>query len=163
MARQSGRRADYNWTGHAGFSVGFTTTQVIATGSILFIAAGTVVRIRGHASVGMDVGAADNAGAVALGLIIVKNNALVAGATAVPSPVNEIDAEWLWHGWFSLNSITGTQSDDEGGQRVLREIDTKAMRKFKADDALIMVADGFTLAGSPSYDMVYGIRVLAAD
>ena len=158
--RSSGRRTDYAWQGTTGAISAFAATQAIGPGSVASNASATVMRVRGHINVGMDVGAADNKGVVAVGLIIGTDDAVAVGATAFPSPADDIDADWFWHGWFSLQSITGTQTDAEGGQFQAREIDSKAMRRIRQNEQVVLMADASIEAGSPTFDLVYGLRVL---
>ena len=85
---------------------------------------------------------------------------MTAGASAFPSPSSDLAADWLWHGLFPLLSITGTQGDDAGGQFWQAEIDSKAMRRVKAEEVIAVVADGFILTGSPTADVVMAARCL---
>ncbi len=163
-ARRSGRPPDYTWQGP---STGLVASTVGATQALLgtlvsFAATGTVIRLRGHINVGMDVAAADNAMVMAVGIIVATDDAIAAGAASLPSPFDDADSEWLWHGYFALKSITGTQSDTIGGQFVQREIDSKAMRRVKPGYSLAVIADGSVLLGSPTADVVMAARVLFA-
>ena len=161
--RSRGRRSDYTWNGAAWFDATLSATQSLGSGSIATVnAAGTLVRLRGYATVSMDVAAADNTQVVALGMIVGSDDQVAAGATAFPSPMDDLDADWIWHSFFPLRSVTGTQSDGVGGQVVSQVIDSKAMRRVKQNDQLVMVADAQILAGSPTADSVAGVRALFA-
>jgi len=135
-------------------------TQVFLGSVGLFSLAGTIMRVRGAVTVQLDPGAADDRMVVGVGLILASDDAIAIGATAIPSPMKDMDAEWLWHGLFPLKSLTGTQTDAEGGQCILREIDSKAMRKFKPNQQLAVMTDGIIGAGSPTGDVTGAVRVL---
>ncbi len=161
-----GRRADYQWLG---FATAFAANTLSGTqafaGSLGVggtVGSGTIVRVRGHVAVAMDVGAADDSGVVGIGLILGSADAVSVGSTAFPSPLDDTAANWLWHGLFALRSLTATQEANAGGQYVDREIDSKAMRKFKANQSLVVMADAAQLSGSPTFDVIGSIRVLMA-
>ena len=161
MARSSrGRRADYQWSGNTGFQTTISGTQLLGSGAVAINTPGTIVRVRGHCAAALDVGAADNAMIIGAGLIVVDDDAVAAGAASIPSPIDDLDADWLWHGFFALNSISGTQGDANGGQHSQREIDSKAMRRVKQNSNIVMMIDGDVLAGSPTGDFFYGFRAL---
>ena len=162
MARGSrtGRKTDYSWSGICGIANTIAAANTLGSGLITFSESGTIYRLRGHVSVSLDVAAADNRQCVAVGLIVGTDVAVVAGATAFPSPLSDPDAEWIWHGFFNLVSITGTQSDSGGGQFQEREIDSKAMRKVKTNSNVVLLADGEQQGGTPTADVGYGFRLL---
>ena len=165
MARRSnrgGRRADYDWSGIGGFVIATQTTANQVQSIAGFTAAGTVIRCRGEVLAVLDVGAANDRFVLGLGIIIATDAQIAAGGTAFPSPISVLDADWLWHGFVTLMSETGTQSDDLGGQVGRLVIDSKAMRKVKANDNIVLVVDGVQLSGTPSVDIVAGVRVLFA-
>jgi len=110
----------------------------------------------------MDVGAADSAGVVGVGIIVGSTDALGVGATAFPSPIDDMDAEWLWHGLFAMRAVAGTQTDTDGGQYRSREIDSKAMRRFKQNEQPVIMVDSSILSSSPTFDVVIGVRMLVA-
>ena len=162
MARSRGRRTDYQWSGSSGSAVGVGATQALASGGVTINAPGTIVRIRGHVSVQMDVGAADDSIACAVGIIVVNDDALAIGATAIPSPSDDLDADWIWHGWFALRAMQTSNEGLAGGAAASREIDSKAMRRVKQNDNLAVMFDNNVLTGSPTADLTYGIRALLA-
>ena len=159
-----GRRADYRWsTDLAVFAaVGASSSTAFLGSAGLFSLAGTIMRVRGAIVVMMDPSAADVAMTAAVGMILASDDAITAGAASLPSPSDDLDAEWLWHGFFPLRSITGVQSDIVGGQVIQREIDSKAMRKFKGNQQLAIVADSVISSGASTFDVQGGVRVLIA-
>jgi hypothetical protein len=80
----------------------------------------------------------------------------------MPSPLTTPEADWMWHNFVHLSSVTGTQSDD-GSQIARIEIDSKAMRRVKANDQLIFVCDANLVSGTPTYDFLLGTRVLVGE
>ena len=158
--RTSGRRTDYQWTGlsgaiHVGQTVGGAFSSVAA-----FNAPGTLTRSRGEIMASMDVGAANDAVAVSFGLMIMSDDQVTAGITAMPSPSLDLDGEWLWHGYLPFRSETGTQSDDLGSHVGRLTVDSKAMRRVKQNSQIVAVHDGVILAGTPTYDVVWSFRIL---
>ena len=161
VRRATGRRTDYQWNGVAGLqTVTLSTTQALMGSICVFSSSQTLMRVRGRVLVAMDVGAADESMVVAVGLIIADDTQFTAGATAFPSPISDLAADWLWHGFFPLRSITGTQSDLLGGQFWQAEIDSKAMRKVKATENISVMADATVLSGSPTADVILAARCL---
>ncbi len=160
---RGGRRADYTWAGINSFSgLTFGGTQLFLGSALLSGQAGTIVRVRGHVQTYLDVGAADDAIVVAFGLILGTEEQVAIGSTAFPSPADDLDAEWLYHAFFAMKSLTSTQEANRGGQALEREIDSKAMRKFKPTQSLVAMADGVIQAGSPTADIHGAYRVLIA-
>ncbi len=156
--RGSGRRTDYAWNGVAG-----AITAVAAAKQRLnlmtFNQSGTLMRIRGNVSVLMDVGAASDILVVGLGIIIGTDVQVTAGSGSFPSPLSRLDADWIWHAFAPLLSETGTQSDD-GSLLWQQEIDSKAMRKVRQNDNLVLVAESAQLVGTSQADVAIGVRAL---
>ena len=160
--RSGGRRADYTWILGTGHVNGLSTTQAFDSMTTV-LRSSTLVRTRGEIHVGMDPGAIDDTMVVGVGLIVATDQAIAAGAASLPSPIDDGDADWLWHGLFGLHAATIVSGDDWIGQSSRREIDSKAMRKVKQNDNLVVVYDSSVLAGSPTADVVIGARFLLAD
>ena len=167
MARtrsRGGRRPDYQWAGINVFAANdVSNVHKFAGSSNLGVnIAGTLMRVRGDIQVLLDVGAADDSMSCAAGLIVANDDAVAIGPTAFPSPSDDLDADWVWHGFFSMRSLSATQGTTEGAQVRSREIDTKAMRRFKPIDNLAMIVDGVVQSGSPTADFIGAFRVLLA-
>ena len=160
---RSGRRVDYQWGGLVVFqtlSKAATTSSFMGSFNLGGAISGTIMRVRGDCIVNMDVGAADDSGVFAVGLIVGTDAAVAVGNTAFPSPVADLDADWLWHGFFALRALSSTQVDNEGGQFSHREIDSKAMRKFKPNENLVAVGAVTVQSGSPTFDCTGAFRAL---
>ena len=166
MARRQargGRRPDYQWTGLAVFvasTLSSTAANFMGSSGLGGNISGTIARVRGDLSVYLDVGAADESAVAAMGLIVGNDDQVVTGSAAFPSPVIDLEADWLYHTFLSLKSITGTQSDVLGGQVARREIDSKAMRRIKPNDNLVCVGAVTIQSGAPTVDFMGAIRVL---
>ncbi len=164
MARSVGRRADYTWQGLA--AGGFVVDAIGAAGSFVQVAlmatAGTIMRCRGNILATLDVGAASDKAVIGMGLIVATESQVTAGTTAIPSPLTDLDEKWIWHSFGCLQNESGAQGDELGTQQRF-EVDSKAMRRFKQTESLLLVFDVVVLAGSPTVDVVGGIRALFAD
>ena len=161
--RRSGRRADYSWSGIIGRAPGVGTTATLGSGLITFTTPLTIVRVRGQVLVRLEGGTAGDVYVGGCGLILATDAAVAAGAAAIPSPSDVLDAEWLWHAWCPMETEDDTATEELGTQVLRLEIDSKAMRKVKSNMNLVFMADGIRLAGSSVSDWTYGIRVLVAE
>ncbi len=163
--RSSGRRNDYDWLGICGVMTGLDLAVGSAVqGSTRFDASSssTLMRTRGEILVQLDAAAVDERSIIALGLIKVKTAAAVAGVASIPTPSTESAADWLWHGWALVTS--GAEAAVVNDQLVARlTVDSKAMRKLKADESVVLVAEacgGVDQGGT--VDIIYGLRILTA-
>ena len=157
MARGS-RKTDFEWVGDTGVSASNIEVQT----AVLSVGTGipaTLHRLRGNVLVNMDVGAADQSMVVGLGVALVSTDAFTVGGTSLPSPIDDDEFPWIWHQFVPLRSITGTQVDEPSQSRYI-EVDSKAMRKVKPAQTLVLVSDSVLLSGSPTYDVTAGIRFL---
>ena len=97
----------------------------------------------------------------AFGICIVSEDAFAVGATAVPDPVADSGWDgWLWHQFFSLlqGSVFSAQVSAGSGNLQI-EIDSKAMRKMRGEDLLILVGE-FLESGVASMSVVADTRML---
>ncbi len=101
----------------------------------------TIVRTRGYVSIFSDqVGASENQTA-AYGEIVVSDQALAIGVTAVPTPIT--DSQSSWHVYHALADHFNF-ADGTGLQQfamINYPIDSKAMRKVEEGEDLIAVAE----------------------
>ena len=113
----------------------------------------TLIRLRGHGYIHMDSGAALDSMKVALGLIIVPTEARSAGVTALPTPLTDMEAPWIWHELFTLGpSVSATDDGGDLSRNVQFTIDNKSMRKFRTDEELTFVMESEIVSGSPTCD-----------
>jgi len=136
-----------------GSSLSTTGTQAIADGL-------TLVRTRGNVAV--DLGLVPdiiggNFFTLSLGLCIVSENAAGIGITATPSPFTDIAWDgWLWHWTGMAGFVNGTNA--ALGTNI--EIDSKAMRKFKATDVLVGVMEAVETGVAGTIQVSWASRVL---
>ncbi len=136
-------------------SQGDQSTAVEATEKI------TIVRVRGMGIAQIDSAALADSIMIGCGLIVSSTDAFDAGAASLPSPVDDVDAPWLWHSLlpvsaFLLAAQTGREID--GGVRWV--IDGKAQRKMGPNEVLSFMWDALIIAGTPTFDAQVGVRVL---
>ncbi len=159
-------RRSPEWSGLMVRSVneGQGTTQSLGSVVAVGIAAlvnQTIVRLRGSVHVRFIPGAVDDAQVLGCGLMLVNSDAFVAGSASVPSPVEDLDAAWIWHHLFTLApALEATGSDDSLALWHTIEIDSKAQRKFKPNETLCFMWDSLQLAGTPTADGTAAIRTL---
>ncbi len=129
--------------------VSLTTTQVGMT----FLATAdepdqdvTLLRSRGQVWVTATPDAAGDFVVAAFGLIVVHGNALTAGGASLPGPIENIDADWLWHQFVHLDAVSVSASDGQSiGLNARIEIDSKAMRRVPRTHVVVLMAE---LSGS---------------
>ena len=107
----------------------------------------TLIRVRGDLNTfQQDTSGADNLQGferIGVGLCIQAEQAVAAGATALPRPLTDIDWDgWLWHSVFScvargLQVVPNNQGP--ASNRIV--IDGKAMRKWKETDLMIAMIE----------------------
>ena len=75
-----------------------------------------------------------------MGLIVVTDQAAAAGGVALPSPLDDANAGWMWHSFqpFLASGVTLDAGSED--YRVV-EIDTKAMRKLGVNQQLAFIAE----------------------
>jgi len=171
-ARRSGRSSgvDYNWGGsflELTASSTAITTAILGGVTAVFSNAQTIRRIRGGYTAFVD-GATKTSDSMllCLGIIVVSNAAAVAGVASVPSPATDPEDDWMWHQVVPLMSVTASPSGLQPVQvsgSVRGEIDSKAMRRVRAGETLILVADGVSLDAGLTYSVAAGCRILTSD
>ena len=109
----------------------------------------TIIRTHMLATWGSDQATADEDSQGAVGSVVVQDQAIAVGVTALPSPVTDADAPYfLWQPMaqrFEFVSAVGVQSRS----RWQYEIDSKAMRKVgNNEDVAIMVENVDATSGA---------------
>ena len=122
----------------------------------------TTVRIRGTVGAVLDTGGINEAVMVRFGLVKVTGDAFAAGATSIPGPGSDREADWIWTGQLFLDSGAEAAIVTENLSAQL-SVDTKAMRKLRAGDTFAFMAE--TLAAEitdqgGTLDFFYAIDVL---
>ena len=165
MARRSGRPSDFNWQGLLGikFALSAGTTALAQVNNPQ--TASTLMRSRGEVQASIDGPVDGDAVVASVGLIVVTEEQLAVGVTAVPNPADDLDAEWIWHGFILLQAQAGTAvgaSLNVGQVAGRLSVDSKAMRRMKQGQSVVFVGDNNALAGSPAIDIMGAFRQLFA-
>ncbi len=128
--------------------------------STLSASAGTLVRSRGEIVLSIDGPADGDKHVVGVGLMVASDAQVAGGIAGFPSPIGATDADWFWHSFVPLQSQSATQDQALGDQVARVIIDSKAMRKVKQNDNLVIVFDGDQQSGTPVTDATFGVRFL---
>jgi len=90
----------------------------------------TITRMIGRVGVTIDVATAGARGAVAIGCLVARNEAITAGVASLPSVEDDPDSDWLYYGVFPVLNPATADTDgplsmyfvdfDVRGQRVVR-------------------------------------------
>ena len=166
MARRtSGRRTDYTWfeVGDVGLANALGGAGVLGGSGIVFAAAQTVTRIRGKVSVTLDTAGVDEEVMVACGITVMALDAFTAG---VPPDFaydgNVSEGNWIWTGLLYVTSGAEAAVVPDGLSASI-DVDTKAMRRVKANEVLAFVhsAPGALVTSQGgTYDITYAFRML---
>ncbi len=114
-------------------------------------APGTIVRVRGTVMINTDQSAATEAQIGAFGMAVVTEQARVAGAASLPGPVTNAAGDH-WFVWtpilsnFRLGSDIGFQ-ESSAQHSIGFDIDSKAMRKFAVNDAIVIMVENIAASG----------------
>ncbi len=154
------KTAYYTWVGVQASSGGFSTTNTLF-GFVASGVAATIRRTRGMLVAQIEPGAVSDILMLAFGLAIVSNVSRAAGAASLPSPMDDLSYPWFWHKFVPLIPTSTTQGDNVGPASAARvEIDAKAMRKIRPDEAIVLLGDGIQQSGSPAGAVSVGWRAL---
>ncbi len=117
----------------------------------------TVVRIRG--SYVYSETAIDGTAACAMGIMLVDKAALAVGIGSLPTPLADIGSDWIWWDIFGLDNVGTVAADPvRTGSRM---IDSKAMRKVKMNEQLVLITEVVALgAAAAVVTIAGGVRVL---
>ena len=153
-------RVAYEW-GEIAVPVTMLTTTQALLGVFSFAGARTTIRrCRGNLLVTGIVDAALDSEIVGLGLIKVHDAAANAGGVSLPGPINDGNADWIWHQHVPLfsNAVTGA-SDVALGMFMRVPLDSKAMRTMNEDNVLALMGE-LTTGAMASVRVLGGLRVL---
>ncbi len=160
MARQSrGRRPDYEWVGNSSTLMLTANSQGQADMSGPIPRASTLMRCRGEVLAVIDGPTTNDVAVAACGLIVVTEEQLAVGTTAVPNPDTDFDAEWIWHGFLPMSHIGGGVEKEQVARITL---DSKAMRRMKETQSVLFVATNGAVTGTGAIDVTFGVRLLFA-
>ena len=92
---------------------------------------------------------------IGIGIAKVSSDARAAGAASMPDPIGDPSYPWLWNKSFPLISA-GVLSDNNLGMSMRFDFDSKTMRKFKADEDLVVLAQYVDNVGTPPVSVGMG-------
>ena len=104
----------------------------------------TIVRVRGLLSVASDQSVATEEPFGALGMMVVRESARVAGSASIPRPYDDADDQgWFVHQYFRASCRVGTDIGIAGAGGWWNEyvLDSKSMRKVQATDAIVIMLE----------------------
>ena len=120
----------------------------------------TIARVRGTWHVADDPSQSTGPAlvAVAMGITVVSTKSVAAGIGSLPTPLTNI--EWPWLAWDAV--IAGTEeSAAVPYPAILRDIDSKAMRKVPPASTMIIVFEaGAELAATSHVNIAFAVRIL---
>jgi len=160
MARRStGRKTDFTWQGL--FPVGNSTASGAAFVQLVVTTTtpATLYRSRGEIIGSIDGPADGNKLGLSFGLIVATEEQVAVGATALPNPAVDLDAEWIWHGFILLLSQAIVSTDYRLHSGKL-QVDSKAMRRMKQGQSVVLVGQNTAVSGTPASDTVVAFRLL---
>ena len=114
-------------------------STILGSGVILTVEdRATIVRVRGNLQAYLrSATGADDGYHCALGIGLVSSDAFGIGVTAVPNPLDDVDwPGWLYHRYFDVHGSAAFAADDSAG-KLSFEVDSKAMRKWGANETLM--------------------------
>ncbi len=128
----------------------------------------TILRLRGSWWAGFDhsLESAGDRMRVSLGVGIVSTDAAGVGAGSIPSPEDNIDWPWMFWDQVVLHCSLADQTGQPGwgGTVQHRMIDSKAMRKVKPNESLIVAIAYGDATGAPStVTVVPALRMLIGE
>ena len=162
MARQSrGPRRKTQWGGFGSasgtvavptfrnVSTGAANAEILSTSVIIGDDTGlldeevTIIRTIGSLFVAMQTETVDSEAQFAVGLGVFRNEALAVGVTALPSPIDRPDFEWL--AYFSGGMHRGNIAGDDGGIGSFRkDFDIRAMRIMRSGENVAWICEAQT-------------------
>ncbi len=137
----------------------FTSAQI----DVLAPAGGTIVRTRGILWVASDQVVSSEEPIGALGMMVVRDQARIAGVGSIPTPVTESpDDGFFLHQWmfggimFAQQDATGVNIWN-GWHRY--DFDSKAQRKFTGDDAIVVTLENSSASHGLAFLLAFRMLV----
>ncbi len=167
MANRRGvGRTRYEWTSAFGEQAGLAAGALVGFLLATATQAETVMRVRGEIIGALDLAgsAANDAAAIAWGIMVMPAGAVAGGVTVGPSANGE--ADWMAYGFHPVRSDSAIVATDANklGLNVFRTtVDSKAMRRMREGEQLVLVAENATLVGAPAINFGFGLRILSGE
>ncbi len=150
------------WTSIPGIQFNLTADATVAGSGNSFTSPQTVLRMMGEYIISSSAApAANDSASVTVGIAKVSTDAFTLGASALPDPAGEASFPWLYWAAHPF-AFEGTGIDTSLGVGALRHrYDVKTMRKFNANESLVVVVQYADIVGTPPLRIVLGqTRVL---
>jgi len=165
MARRGGRTIDYKEWAFMPFADMSTITAngtTLSAGVLPFVRAATILRCRGFVQANFDeTQQVGDRMILTWGLGIVSTDASIAGSASMPDPAGEAEYPWMWWNTLVLRSNLAAGINSWGSSNQRLDIDTKAMRRVKPGQSLVMVIEASGASGAPVTEVITSqIRVL---
>ena len=142
MARRSGRRTDYLWasSGDQELAVDLSTnTGTFGTTAFQTTLPQTLTRLRGKVGVTLDAAGVEESCMLLCGVAVVSAEYFVSGSAPEIFVANDSDeVNWVWTGGLYLSAGAEGATNTNGLIRDI-EIDSKAMRKMRANSSVVFV------------------------
>ena len=122
------------------------------------LGAATLVRVRGE-EVLFVTGTDDDDIGVGTGLAVVPQNA-VGTVASLPGPLTDGDYPWLYHSLTHYRRETGVDEFTPDLSITRSKIDSKAMRKIKAEEDVVWVIETSNAAGTAAISFAFSGRFL---
>ena len=139
-------------------TIGAIGSELHTTGITPTVDGLTLIRLRGELIVTALMNAATDLMVAATGIILVSSEAFAAGVASVLSPITDIEDDWLFHQWHSVQS--GVLGGSGLGTEMRFEIDNKAMRRFPIGKVLCAVLEVSAETGTVQMDTIFNLRAL---
>jgi len=141
MPRRTGRRTDYQWFNSGDLEADNDLgvgTGVFGSTAFEFGQAQTLTRLRGKVGVYLDAGAGDESAMILCGFTVIPEDMFTGGTAPEIFNASVDETSWVWQGaLYVAAGLNATAVEDGQFDRI--EIDSKAMRRVKANSVLAFV------------------------
>ena len=137
-----GKKIDFkSWSFIPAVDLASAAAQTIAGSFLQFAIPATILRMRGEVLFLFDSAPEAASITIAMGIGVVSTDAANAGVGSLPDPAGEPDYPWLyWKSISLLSQTAGTAAEQNPiGQAFRLEVDSKAMRKIKPGQSLVVI------------------------
>jgi len=143
MARgRGGTRLQKQWGGATLDAAVISTAPTLLTSFSSGVNPSTILRTMGALAVNATPDGASDTDIISVGLGVVSDRAIATGSTAMPSPTDDADYPWVWLIHIPLRAVSATLIENTAGIiTVVRDFDTRGMRRMKSGEELALVAE----------------------
>ena len=122
----------------------------------------TIVRIRGELMVTNNAGVSTSAssGFCTVGAMLVDSRALAAGIGSMELPSTNVGSDWMYWDVFNFGEQVANEVDNNDLSVNRKVVDSKAMRKVKPNQALVLIAQVQTCVGTIEAHLCGSLRIL---